>query len=360
VRLPDLARSYRDVAERGIGWFYGGPLSVAVDRWMRAEGGLVRSNDFQSYQIREREPVRTTYRGYDIVGFPPPSSGGVHVAQILSILENLDLKSMGPDSADFVHAVTEAMKLAFADRAYWLGDPDFAPVPRGLVSREYGARLARRIRMDRASAVAGHGTPPNAAGDLFGKHTTHFNVADAAGNWVACTATLNTSFGSKVVVPGTGIVWNNQMDDFSAQPGVANYFGLIGAEANAVAPGKRPLSSMSPTLVLSEGRPVLAVGAAGGPTIISQTLLTILRVIEFGQTPEEALRAPRFHHQWKPDVLRLEKSWPESVRGELKARGHQLVVEGELGACQAVAPARGGTGLDGASDPRLQGLAAGF
>src|SRR6185369_9816921 len=173
--------------------------------------------------------------------------GGVHVTQILNILENFDLKAL--DATTRLHVIAEAMKLAFADRAFWLGDPDFASVPRGLVDKQYGAALAAKINRTNVIAVASHGNPPASESNLFKKHTTHFSVADAEGNWVACTATVNTSFGSKVVVPGTGVVLNNQMDDFSIQPGVANFFGLVGAEANAVAPGKRPLSSMSPTIV---------------------------------------------------------------------------------------------------------------
>src|SRR6185369_13744564 len=222
------------IAEEGVNWFYRGPFAATTDRWMQQNGGILRAADFEQYQSKLRAPIRTTYRGYEIAGFPPPSSGGVHVAQILNILESFDLKAMSANSGDLVHVVAEAMKLAFADRAYWLGDPDFAPVPRGLVSKEYAAKLAKRIRMDRVTSVASHGTPEQAEGNIFGKHTTHFSTADSEGNWVACTATINTTFGSKVVIPGTGVVLNNQMDDFSAQPGATNFFGLVGAEANAV------------------------------------------------------------------------------------------------------------------------------
>jgi gamma-glutamyltranspeptidase/glutathione hydrolase len=359
LRQPDLANSYRAMAEQGIGWFYGGPFAEATERWMRANRGVLTAADFKHYPLRPREPLRTTYRGHDIIGFPPPSSGGVHVAQILSILEHFDLRKLGSGSADFIHVVTEPMKLAFADRAHWLGDPDFAPVPRGLVSREYAAALAGKIDLKRATPVPQHGVPERAAEDVFGKHTTHFSTADTDGNWVACTATVNTTFGAKVVVPGTGIVLNNQMDDFSIQPGVANAFGLVGAEANAVAPGKRPLSSMSPTMVLKEGRPILSVGAAGGPTIISQTVLAIVHTIDFGMAIEDALAQPRFHHQWKPDELRIEKTVPEKIRGELSRRGHALKVVESLGAAQAVSSKRGGRKLAGAPDPRGEGLAAG-
>lgn len=355
LHQPDLARSYRALAEQGIGWFYGGDFAVRTERWMKANGGIATAKDFRGYDFKIREPIRTTYRGYEIVGFPPPSSGGVHVAQILNILERFDLKAMGAGSADFVHVITEAMKLAFADRAFWLGDPDFVSVPRGLVAKDYAAKLARRIDMRRAIAVPKHDTPEAATTDLFGKHTTHFSCADGDGNWVACTATVNTTFGSKVVIPDTGIVMNNQMDDFSIRPGVANAFGLLGAEANAVAANKRPLSSMSPTIVLKDGKPILAVGAAGGPTIISQTVLAILHVVDFGDGARDALAQPRFHHQWQPDELRVEKRLPENVRAELSKRGHRVVVTESLGAAQAVAVDVKGA-FSGVADPRGEGL----
>src|SRR2546430_1309876 len=336
LKQPDLAESYRHIAEEGIEWFYHGAFAQKTEAWMKENGGLLTASDFGAYQVKVREPVTNNYRGYQIVGFPPPSSGGVHVAQILNILEHFDLQKLGPGSADFVHVVTEAMKLAFADRAFWLGDPDFAPVPRGLVSKTYAARLAARIRMDRATPVQSHDTPEQASSNLFGKHTTHFCTADEAGNWVACTVTINTSFGSKVVVPGTGVVLNNQMDDFSIQPGVANYFGLVGAEANAVAPGKRPLSSMSPTIVLKDGKPVFSVGAAGGPTIISQTVLAIINTIDFGMPLEAVLAQPRFHHQWRPDELKIERKASPEVLKELARRGHRVVPVEGLGAAQAI------------------------
>jgi gamma-glutamyltranspeptidase/glutathione hydrolase len=360
LQQSDLATSYRAIAEHGTGWFYRGDFARRAESWMRKNGGLMTAADFANYKFVEREPLRTTYRGYELIGFPPPSSGGVHVGQILNILEHFNLKSMGPDSADFIHVVTEAMKLAFADRAHWLGDPDFAPVPRGLVSQKYAAQLSQRIRLDRATAVSTHGEPPNAKSDLFKKHTTHFTTADRDGNWVACTATVNTSFGCKVVVPGTGIVLNNQMDDFAIQPGVSNYFGLVGAEANAVGPGKRPLSSMSPTIILKDGKPLFSVGAAGGPTIISQAALAIINVIDFGMDIESALQRPRFHHQWMPDELRIEKTVPQEVRSELARRGHKLKVLDSMGAAQGIAfDAKTGK-LSGAPDPRGEGKAAGF
>jgi gamma-glutamyltranspeptidase / glutathione hydrolase len=356
LRLPDLARTYHAIAENGIEWFYKGEFSQAVERWMQHHGGLLSAKDFRDYAIQLREPLRTSYRGYEIVGFPPPSSGGVHVAQILNILETFELSKFKPGSAEFVHLVSEAMKAAFADRAHWLGDSDFVRVPRGLVSKDYAAQLAKNISFERTTSVPRHGNPPGE--DIFKKHTTHFSTADSEGNWVACTATINTSFGSKVVIPGTGVVLNNQMDDFAIQPGVKNYFGLIGAEANAVAAGKRPLSSMSPTMVLKAGKPIISLGAAGGPTIISQTLLTIIYMIDFGMSLEEALEAPRFHHQWVPDELRIERKVGPDAIVRLKQLGHNVILVDSMGAAQAVAMQ--GSILVGADDPRVEGKALGY
>ena len=355
LKQPDLARTYRAIARDGLGWFYGGPFATATEKWMKANGGIMTAEDFRNYQVKLRQPVRTTYRGHPIIGMPPPSSGGVHVGQILNILENFPLHTMEPNSADFIHLTAEAMKLAFADRAHWLGDADFAKVPRGLIDKAYAKQQAARIRRDRAAPVKGHGKPPRATKDLFNKHTTHFSVADGEGNWVACTATINTHFGSKVVIPGTGVLMNNEMDDFAIAPGVPNAFGLLGAEANAVAPGTRPLSSMSPTIVLKDDQPILAVGAAGGPTIITQTLLAILHMIDFKKPIGEALAQPHFHHQWRPDGIRIERKVGEKVLAELKKRGHQLQIVDRMGATQAVARRNGQ--LEAAHDPRLKGKA---
>jgi gamma-glutamyltranspeptidase / glutathione hydrolase len=362
LRQQELAWTYRGIAREGIGYFYTGPFSAAVGKWMAAHNGILSGADFAFYKVGLRELVPTTYRGREIVGFAPPSSGGVGVGEILNIVENFDLKRMGANSADAIHVIAEAMKLAFADRAFWLGDSDFAKVPRNLVSKAYAAQLASRIRMDRVTPVPDHGVPPAALANFFGgsgKHTTHFSTADAAGNWVACTATINTSFGSKVVIPGTGVLMNNEMDDFAAQPGVPNYFGLVGAEANCVAPGKRPLTSMSPTLVMVNGKPVLAIGAAGGPTIISQVALAIVNMVDFGMELEAALTQPRFHQQWQPDELRIESAVGEPVLQELEKRGHRLNRVRAIGAAQAVGIAGDG-GFIGVSEPRGYGSAAGW
>ena len=360
LQQPDLARTYRSIAAEGIEWFYDGPFARMTAEWMKANQGALTAEDFRNYRVRIREPVRTTYRDYEVVGFPPPSSGGVHVIQLLNILEQFQLRDLAPNSTDTIHLIAEAMKLAFADRAFWLGDPDFVDVPRGLIAKNYGKQLAARIRMQEVAPVKGHAIPEHATEDIFRKHTTHFSAADAEGNWVACTATINTSFGSKVVVPGTGVLLNNEMDDFSIEPGVPNAFDLIGGEANAVAPGKRPLSSMSPTIVLAEGKPILAVGAAGGPTIISQTLLTIVNIIDFDMALDVAIAAPRFHHQWRPDQLRIERGVAATVREELRTRGHVLSETDSIGVCQAVGRQNETGGFIGVSDPRGAGAAAGW
>ena len=359
LRLPDLASTYRSIAAQGPAWFYRGAFAEKAGRWMRENGGLITAADFAAYQVQNRTPLRTAYRGHEIVGFPPPSSGGVHVAQILNILETFDLKAMGDGTPAFIHTVTEAMKPAFADRAFWLGDPDFTPVPRGLTDAAYARQLAAKINPEQASAVSGHGDPPHAGRDIFDKHTTHFSVIDSDGWAVACTATVNYTWGSFVTIPGTGVVLNNEMDDFSIQPGVPNVFGLIGGEANAVAPGKRPLSSMSPTIVQKDGNPVLVIGAAGGPTIISQVVLGIVRTLDFGHSPAEALAAPRFHHQWQPDMLRIETSFPDETRADLEKRHHKLNPTPTIGVTQAIARSPNGN-FAGAADPRAGGTAEGF
>lgn len=353
----DLAKTYRAIAEHGVDWFYRGEFAQKAEAWMKENDGMATTEDFKNYQALEREPVRSTYRGYDLICMPPPSSGGVHVAQILNILENFPIRHLRTSSR--IHVVTEAMKLAFADRAHWLGDPDFAPVPRGLVDKTYAVELAGKIDLDRVTKVPDHNTPPRWEGDIFGKHTTHLSTADVDGNWVALNQTINTAFGSKVVIPGTGVLLNNQMDDFAVQPGVPNAFRLIGAEANAIAPGKRPLSSMSPTLVFKEGQPVLSVGAAGGPTIITQTLLLITHMIDDGMGPNAGLAEPRFHHQWTPDELKIETGFDSSIRKSLKALGHTLDESPGFGACQAVMWDSERKLLVPAHDPRVPGKASG-
>ncbi len=360
LRQPDLAAVYRAVAEHGPRWFYKGPFAQAVADWMSENGGILTMQDLAEYRAKPRTPISSTYRGYTLFGFPPPSSGGVHVAQILNILEHFDLAAIfQKEPAEAYHIVAEAMKIAFADRARWLGDADFAAVPRGLVDKTYATSLAKKIDRSRVTDVPNHGYPPDWQSDLFGKHTTHVAAADSRGNWVALTATVNTSFGSKVIVPGTGVVLNNEMDDFSIQPGTANAFGLVGAENNSIAPGKRPLSSMSPTIVLQDGQPILTLGAAGGPRIITQVVWTIVNQIDFGRGLAESLAAGRIHHQWLPIELSVEDSVPDAIVQQLEQRGHRTSISAGAGVTQAIGRRQDGR-LIGFHDPRVAGKTDGL
>ncbi len=356
----DLAETYRAIADHGIDWFYRGPFAGKVAEWMAANGGLLTAQDFRTYRARQREPITTDYRGYTIVGFPPPSSGGIHVAEILNILEYFDLRQLyQQDPAVLMHVVAEAMKLAFADRAHWLGDSDFVDVPKGLIDKSYAQQLAKRISLEHVLDVQRHGVPADWQTHTFGKHTTHIAAADAQGYWVALTATINTSFGSKVIVPGTGLLLNNEMDDFSAQPGVPNAFGLLGNRNNAIEPGKRPLSSMSPTIVLRDGQPILTLGAAGGPKIITQVVLGIIRAIDLQMPIDQAIAADRWHHQWRPNVLMVEATTPQFLRGRLRQLGHTVEPLEAAGVMQGIARLPDGR-LIGAYDPRVPGQALGF
>lgn len=358
LKQPDLARTYRKIATHGPAWFYEGEFAKKLGEWMATHGGLITPDDLANYEIKRREPIRSTYRGREIIGFPPPSSGGVHVAQALNILEPFDVGStFAHDRIQGIHLVAEAMKLAFADRAYWLGDSDYVDVPKKLAAKSYAQQLSQKISLDQATEVPSHGTPPQWRQDLFGRHTTHIAAADSEGNWVAITATINTSFGSKVMVPGTGLILNNEMDDFAIHPGEPNAFGLVGAENNSVAPGKRPLSCMSPTIVLDDGgAPIMTLGAAGGPKIITQVIKMLLDVIDRGMTLDESSREMRYHHQWQPDEVGVEYGTPKKVRTALRAKGHKVKFLSAAARVQAIRfdPT---TGFTTVFDPRIEGKA---
>lgn len=362
VKQPELAHTLRTIASQGTRWFYQGEFSQMVSRWMTDNGGILAADDFAAYCCQIRSPIISSYRGQTLLGFPPPSSGGIHVAQILNVLSHFDLAATyHRDRVEFMHIVAEAMKLAFADRAHWLGDPDFAKVPRGLADEKYAAGLAAKIDRDQATPVPKHNLPPDWETNTFGKHTTHIAAADADGNWVAITQTINTSFGSKVMVPGTGVFLNNEMDDFSIFPGQPNAFGLVGSEANAIAPLKRPLSSMSPTIVLDgQGQPLMTLGAAGGPTIITQVVQALIRLLDLTLPLEDALSLPRFHHQWSPDELRIEEGLDEQIKEGLTQRGHRLKVVPRMGVTQLVRWDPLTKEFVGACDPRVDGKAAGL
>jgi gamma-glutamyltranspeptidase/glutathione hydrolase len=358
VVQPDLARTLRLLAEQGPEVVTRGEIAAKIADEMKRRGGLVTREDLAAYRTVRREPVRGSYRGVEVVSFPPPSSGGAVLVEALNVLEGFELAKLAPDSPDETHLVVEAMKLAFADRAAWLGDPDFVEVPVArLTSKEYAAGLRERIRpAGPAIEVKGSGIPPQDAG------TTHLSTADAAGNAVALTMTINTPFGSGITVAGTGIVLNNEMDDFAKAPDVPNVYGLVDTRgANAIAPGKRPLSSMTPTILLRGGRPFMVTGSPGGPRIISTTLLTILAVVDHGQGAQAAVAAARYHHQWLPDRVSVEPGVPEPVVKALRARGHEVERAKAAWSSAQVIVIDPETGrLGGGSDPRGDGTAAGY
>jgi gamma-glutamyltranspeptidase/glutathione hydrolase len=369
LRQPDLAASLRRIAAEGPEVFYRGALGRAIVDEVQRRGGLLTREDLAGYEVRERAPVRGRYRGLEVLSFPPPSSGGIALVEMLQVLEGFDLAALGPRSSAGLHVVAEAMKLAFADRAVWLGDTDFVEVPvERLVSREYAAELRARInppwwrrapwtwhKDEVAIRVEGSGIPPEDAG------TTHLSVADAHGNVVAITQTINLLFGSGITVPGTGIVLNDEMDDFSVATDTPNAFGLVDTRGqNAVAPGKRPLSSMTPTVLLREGRPAMVTGSPGGPRIITTTLLSILNVVDHGMDVMEAVSAPRYHHQWIPDQLSVEPQISADVVEALRARGHEVEVSSrEWSSAQSIVIDPDSGLFHGASDPRSDGVAMG-
>lgn len=349
---PDLAQSYERIATEGSAAFYEGVLGRSIARDVAAQGGILTIEDLRAYRPIAREPVRGRYRGYEVIAFPPPG-GGAQVIETLNLLERFKLSDFGAGSPQAVHLVAQALAFAFADRADYAGDPDFVKVPTaGLISKAYAAERGRAIRPEGTGKLA-----PSVDPFAFeGGHTTHFSIVDGEGNAVAVTQTINLPFGSGVVVRGTGIVLNDEMDDFSAKPGVPNAFGLVGAKANEIAPGKRPLSSMSPTILLWKGRPRLVLGSPGGPRIISAVVETIVNTVDFGMGIQAAVDARRFHHQWRPDVLFLEKGTPPDLIDALRAWGHAVEEREAWGSVQAVAiDARGVR--HGGSDARSGGRA---
>ena len=345
----DLAQSMRLIAQQGAKAFYEGAIAQKIAAEMAPHAGAVTLQDLREYKVAEREPVRGTYRGYEVVTMPPPSSGGTHLVQILNMLEQWPLAQWGQNSAQTLHHVAESSKLAYADRSEYLGDPDFVKIPlKGLTSKRYAESLAKSIDPNRARPAKE--IKPGQPQPYESDQTTHYSVVDKAGNAVAVTYTLNTNFGSGIVAKGTGILLNNEMDDFAAKPGVANAYGLVGGDANAVAAKKRPLSSMTPTLVLKDGKPTLVTGSPGGARIITTVLQTVVNTIDFGNNPAEAAAAPRVHHQWTPDELRVEKGLSPDTLALLKQRGHNIAVKPSMGRTQTIQIRNGQ--LYGYSDPR--------
>lgn len=358
LKQKDLAATLGRLIHHGPDEFYTGETARLIVKDMTANGGTIAARDLAAYEPTERRPVTGTYRGHSVLSAPPPSSGGAGVVQILNILEDFELAATGPGSAATIHVISEAMRRFFADRARFFGDTDYVEIPlEGMLSKKYAAARRESIRMDRAtpSSEIGNGAPSG----YETAETTHYSIVDSAGNAVAVTYTLNGGYGSGVTARGTGVLLNNEMDDFTAKPGSPNAYGLLQSENNAIAPGKRPLSAMSPTIVLRNRQPRLVVGAQGGPAIITSVTQVILNVLDFGMNVQQAVDFPRFHHQWMPDQLYLEPSgFSAETRRALEALGHRLSFGRGLGHVEAieVVPEM----LTGAADSRSEGVAAGI
>ncbi len=359
-RQPELARTLELIAEQGPQAFYDGEISRQIVAEMESNGGNITAADLRGYLAKERPPVRGTYRGYEVVSMGPPSSGGLILIEMLNILEGFPLANLGFHSSDAVHLTAEAMRRAFADRAEFLGDPDFSEIPAsGLIDKGYARQWADGIHPHWAtlSSSIAHGKPY----PVEAVQTTHYSVVDARGGAVACTTTLNGGYGSGVTVSGAGFLLNNEMDDFSSKPGVPNAYGLIQGEANSIAPAKRPLSAMTPTLVKKDGKLFMVLGSPGGPTIINTVLQIILNVVDFGMDIQEAVDAPRLHHQWLPDrILAEPDALVRDVEENLRRRGHKIELREKIGDAHSIAvELESGVRL-GAPDPRRgDGTAAG-
>ena len=350
----DLAATLSAISEQGPRGFYEGPVAEKLAKAVVDAGGIMTTEDLKSYQAMIRAPVRGTYRGYDIVSMPQPSSGGTVLLETLNILEGFPMSDMKQGSAPSLHLIIEAMKRAYADRARYLGDPAFVNAPVAiLIAKDYAAKQRASMDLERATpwTDALSATPPRE-----GSNTTHYSVVDSLGNAVSNTYTLNFPYGVGLVAEGTGVLLNNELDDFTAAPGASNAFGLVGFEANLPGPGKRPLSSMSPTIVLKDGKPVLVTGSPGGSRIISAVLQVIVNVLDYRMDVAAAVAAPRLHHQWLPDDVRIERGFAEDTIAALRAKGHHVIEP--LGQTSANSIAVTPNGLLGAPDPRTRGAEA--
>ena len=364
----DLAGTLRSIRKQGVDGFYGGKTGAAIVRASRAGGGIIDQHDLDRYKTRELPPIECDYRGYHVISAPPPSSGGVAICEMLNILEGYPLRELGWGSAQALHDEIEAMRHAFVDRNSLLGDPDFVSNPtRELIDKSYAAKIRDSIKPDKAgiSSDLGQGVALHE-----GSNTTHFSIIDDAGNAVSVTYTLNDWFGARVVATGTGVLLNDEMDDFTANPGVANADGFVRGDANAIAPRKTPLSSMTPTIVTRDHKPVLILGTPGGSRIITTVLQTILNVVDFQMNIQEAVDAPRIHHQWLPDVTNVERfALSPDTQRVLESMGYRFdnaQPANHVAAILVGAPSLGGTAIGrnrfyGANDPRRgTGLALGY
>lgn len=345
----DLAKSLRLIAKQGAKAFYQGEIATKIAKEMQSHGGTMTLEDLKAYKVVERQPIIGDYRGYKVVTMPPPSSGGVHLIEILNMLEHYPIKEDGVNSAKNIHHMAESMKLAYADRSEYLGDPDFVKIPvTGLTSKAYANERVKTI--DDNKARLSSNIKPGKPQPYESDQTTHFSVMDKAGNAAAVTYTLNLNFGSGIVAEGTGILLNNEMDDFSVKPGVPNAFGLVGGAANAIEAKKRPLSSMTPTIVMKNNKPWLVTGSPGGARIITTVLQSVVNTIDHEMNPAEAIITPRVHHQWLPDELRVEEGISPDTIKLLQDKGHKVVTKAPMGRIQIIQA--DDSGFYGYSDPR--------
>lgn len=354
-RQPDLAWTLEQIAEGGADAFYKGEIARRIATGMARHNGLITMEDLANYRVVEREPVRGTFRGYDIAAMSAPSSGGMHIVQMLNIFENFPLREMGYGSADAMHVMAESMKLAYADRSKYLGDPDHLDLPvTALTSKEYAAELARGISLSRARPSSDIG-PGNLA-PYESPETTHYSILDGEGNALVNTYTLMFSYGSGVVIEGTGILMNNNLGNFTLRPDIPDAFGLMGSADNQIAAGRRPVSSMTPIIVLRDGRPFLLTGSPGGSRIITTNLQLLVNVLEHGMNIADATARPRMHHQWYPDRLEVESGFSPDVIRALRARGHDVRFSAGMGSLQTVMFSDGL--FHGYADPRRPGAMA--
>jgi len=344
----DLALTLKELSTNGPDAFYTGKIAQLIVKEMERNGGLITLEDLKNYNIAERQPLVGSYKGYEIVSMPPSSSGGTHLIQMLNMLEQFPIKEMGFGSADTIHILAEVMKRAYADRSKYLGDSDFYKVPSSLISKKYAISLNKDISLDKVTP-SGDISP----GDPYpyeSPDTTHFSVMDSYGNAVSNTYTLNFSYGSGLMIPGTGMLINNEMDDFSSKPGTPNGYGLLGSEANAIEGNKRPLSSMTPTIIFKDQKPYMVFGSPGGSRIITTVLQVALNVMEHEMNIAQAVHSPRIHHQWLPEVLMIEKGFGSDTEKLLESKGYKLYPSSTMGSVQAII--KEGNYFYGSADPR--------